>query len=160
MNTEDDKKIAIQNAPVIYRASEEYINPEFEGWEMRYYREFIDKSIKDKSDIERVVFNYVTGIQWVYDYYLDGSKDWLWRYEYSYAPLFKDIILYDRCLDIVIEEREGLSELESMEYVIPDIDKNLIPGREVCKNMLEEINIYKWGFCRYLWESHLLLDKL
>jgi len=159
LNTEDEKKIAIQNAPVIYRASEEYINPEFEGWEMRYYREFIDKSIKDKSDIEGVVFNYVTGIQWVYDYYLDGSKDWLWRYEYSYAPLFKDIILYDRCLDIVIESREGLSELESMEYVIPDRDKNLIPGREGDIYMLEESNIYKWGFCRYLWESHLLLDK-
>jgi 5'-3' exonuclease len=99
--------------------------------------------------------------------YLLGCKDWLWSYEYMYSPLLMDMLECIIIGGLLLEERGSVSEYESLCYVIPYKYKNLIPCNvksvksvKSVKDILmnEESNKEKWGFCRYLWESHIMFD--
>jgi 5'-3' exonuclease len=46
----------------------------------------------DKSIINKMVFDYIGGIEWCIGYYLDKCQSWTWGYNFMIAPLIKDIL--------------------------------------------------------------------
>lgn len=48
----------------------------------------------DKNIIRKMVQDYLNGIEWCIQYYLYGCDDWEWGYNFTIAPLIKDIVNY------------------------------------------------------------------
>jgi 5'-3' exonuclease len=64
--------------------------------ETEYYNYYlgINDSVIDKSIIKKMVKDYITGMEWCINYYLDDCKSWSWGYNFMIAPLIKDIVKY------------------------------------------------------------------
>ena len=120
-NTPEEREIAFQNAPMIYRGDEHYICPTEEGWEDRYYRiickpyskfavEATEGRLVGKSDTEvqtkpvehtpelinKMCASYLEMLEWVLSYYISGKCSLRKAYEYDDVPLMKDISRYER----------------------------------------------------------------
>ena len=48
----------------------------------------------DKSIIIKMVRDYIGGIEWCIQYYLDKCEDWAWGYNFMITPLIRDIVNY------------------------------------------------------------------
>jgi 5'-3' exonuclease len=62
---------------------------DIEGYRKDYYSQKLN--IEDEKDIEKVCHEYLKGMEWVINYYIEGVPDWKWRYPYHYAPFSFDI---------------------------------------------------------------------
>jgi 5'-3' exonuclease len=144
------KEERINNAPMIYREVEEYINPMEEKWEERYKEALLLG--EEMSD------NYVEGLEWVYGYYREECYDWGWKYKNDYPPLLKEL----SSLVKVKKERvvkEAVDVKVQMAYVLPVEYLNL-DEREREKSYYKFEGKFKWAFCRYFWEGHLVMDYM
>ena len=54
-----------------------------------YYAKKFPKGTTPKD----VCIAYLTGMQWVLNYYLNGIPSWTWCYPYSYGPFLSDLVL-------------------------------------------------------------------
>jgi len=73
----------------------------------------------DKSIIKKMVNDYITGITWCINYYLDDCKSWSWGYNFLVAPLIKDIIhFYPKKIEIENLNR-NLNPVEQLILAIP-----------------------------------------
>ena len=156
------------NKPVIDRTVEKYINPGDDCWEIRYYRELFDIEIND-SIKNKICINYLEGLEWNLKYYLNGCPDWRWTYKYNYPPLLSDLFNYVPFFngDILnINNNLPVNEYTQLSYVLPRNSLELLP-----KNIFEKIVLkyekcfklnydIKWSFCRYFWESHVVLPEI
>ena len=167
----------IQNVPVIFRQEEEYICPYESGWENRYYERLLEtKEIKERKEI---AINYLEGLEWVFQYYTSGCIHWKWKYRYNYPPLLSDILPYipkHNYYDFFYRKHNyhSYSPQVQMAYVLPRSQLHLLP--EKYRTFLLEKHTewypiafdrekrtgpkYQWAFCRYLWESHVLLPEI
>ena len=159
----NDPENILLNSPVIYRADEKYICPQQEGWQTRYYRRLLNI---EPHDIKSAAINYLEGLEWVFLYYTSDCPDWRWKYNYSYPPLFKDIIkeISIKTNYIKIKKPEPFTPIEQLMYVLPKTQLSLIPKeyQALVKYPIENgcDIIYQWAFCRYLWEAHpIITDK-
>ena len=52
-----------------------------------------DSNIINTEDIAQMVYHYLSGFAWVYNYYTKGNKktNQRWYYPYHYTPLIKDM---------------------------------------------------------------------
>ena len=48
----------------------------------------------DNKIIKKMVKDYITGLVWCLNYYLDECKSWSWGYNFMVGPLIQDIINY------------------------------------------------------------------
>jgi len=157
-NTEDERKLAIQNAPVIYRSTEKYIHPCNAGWEKRYYRVF-----NNNKEVDSICHNYLEGLEWTFMYYTSGCPCWEWKYHSDYPPLFSDLTKYMKKISqpyLRPTNSPPVTPFQQLSYVLPYHDLELLP-KELCDRLRNEYPEYypvdwrfKWGFCRYLWEAH------
>jgi 5'-3' exonuclease len=46
---------------------------------------------KGKKDLQKLLYRYLEGLQWVLFYYYRGSQHWRWYYPYHYAPMLSDL---------------------------------------------------------------------
>ena len=73
----------------------------------------------DKLIIKKMVNDYITGISWCINYYLDDCKSWSWGYNFLVAPLIKDIInFYPKKIEIENLNR-NLNPVEQLILAIP-----------------------------------------
>jgi len=157
----DQDDFVFQSVPVIYTPEEDYICPTSPGWERRYY-----KSLLRGSNPTDVVKNYIEGLDWVFRYYTDDCPDWRWKYNYDYPPLLKDLSNYFSSNKIVIYYNKINTPVDphvQLLYVLPRSAHNILPEKlrkdiEVDKKCNDMKNEYKWAFCRYFWEAHVILD--
>ena len=135
-----DKERVMNNAPLIYREVEEYINPMEAKWEERYYKALFGGDVC----IEKICGNYYEMLEWVYDYYTGECKDWRCKYNSESVVLLKD--LKEGVKIGVKKEREVLNVETQKKYVL------------VGENCLE-VEI-KWAYKRYLWEGQMVLSEM
>ena len=151
----------IEEMPRKFLVDEEYICPTEPGWETRYNRIALD------ADVATVTAEYIRGIQWVYEYYKYGCKNWRWRYRYRNAPLLKDIICQKWDTKTPEPKIPACKAASQLFYVLPENCYELLP--ESAKKMrrkhpeyfpkVENIQ-YKWMFCNYLWECPVVLPEI
>jgi len=86
----------------------------------------------------------------------------MWRYEYAYAPLMKDL---EKGKGKERNEKEEIKEKEQLLYVLPYENLNLLgeKGEEI-KEKYGELYPrhyeFKWCFSRYFWEAHPMLPEI
>ena len=138
-NIKFDLKNIEDNAPILLRGVEMYIQPRVLGWQQRYYESLFEPA----TNTHHVVANYLEGLQWVHAYYNFGCPDWKWHYRYNYPPLFHDLAKSFHVPKPMILGKPFTPQ-EQLAYVMP-------PNHQKW-----EIQ-YQWSFCRYLWEAHIIL---
>jgi 5'-3' exonuclease len=169
-NTVEEKENALLNTPIIYRADEKYICPKEKFWEERYYRCLLGIE-KTEESMKTVCVNYLEGLEWVFKYYTEGCPDWKWKYNYHYPPLFADLVKYIPKLGVDFinpsaEYNRPFSPQLQLAYVIPPPLHSLLLGEKnttILKKypqFYSESFEYKWAFCRYFWESHIVLPEI
>ena len=83
--SEEDK---FNNTPLLQRKTEYFINPSESGWEFRYYKSLFDFEI-DEDRKKQVCINYLSMLEWNFNYYKSDCIDWRYKYNYHYPPLLK-----------------------------------------------------------------------
>lgn len=170
VTTDEDKLKIFEALPIYEREDELYINPFKPHWENRYYINLLnitdDITNEKKKD---VCVNYLEGLEWVMKYYTSGCPDWRWKYKYSYPPLLKDLIKYIPTNDYSFFSQPIYNPVNSLTllcYVLPRSSLNLIPGELFDKLIKDHSSWYsdnwrfKWAFCRYFWESHVVMNDI
>jgi 5'-3' exonuclease len=144
-NTPEEKETSLLHAPIQLRGEELYISPRDVGWQMRYYKTLFHTKYPTRELIQRICYNYLQGLEWVFLYYTSGCPDWKWQYGYDYPPLFADLYAYlttDFHSNFTIGSPCTVEE--QMKYILPsNVDISSKP-------------IESWAFCKYLWEAHLI----
>jgi 5'-3' exonuclease len=160
--TPQDCDYVLQNVPVIYRAEELYIAPDQSGWQHRYY-----KSLLHNTPPETVCRNYLEGLAWVFQYYTQDCQNWRWKYQYHYPPLLQDLVKTAARIPstVVYESQPPFSPAAQLAYVTPmELHKQLVDATVVERlddALFRRPSIpYRWAFCRYFWESHVLLADI
>jgi 5'-3' exonuclease len=168
--TKEERMIAFDNIPVLYRDKEHYIRPGYPGWESRYYHVAFPENTNKKS----ICINYLEGLEWVFRYYTEGCPHWRWKYHYHYPPLFQDLIQYCPSNEtFLIDEHCGtntpLKPSTQLLYVIPkwNHSKLLSKKAQALTDKYSSFYIenpselkFEWMFCRYFWEAHTLLPEI
>jgi 5'-3' exonuclease len=156
------EKDVLENIPLLYRAEEMYIMPEEAGWESRYYKALFAGN-KNRTEIKDIVCNYIEGLAWVFQYYTDDCPDWRWKYHYAYPPLLQDIA--EHFQEPRFTYRGSFQPTTQLMYVLPKQLHCLLP--EGAQTRIQEYAEYypekpefKWAFCRYFWESHVILPEV
>ena len=161
VQTELDK---YNDLPSQSRDVEHFIDPYTKGWEFRYYKELFGINITHEKKRE-ICLNYLSGLQWVLEYYSKGCIDVNWKYNYHYPPLLKDLIKFVPAFKTSFFEEPNreivLHPLTQLSYVLPASAMPLLPQKLIKylrKNYpsLHETNCkFVWAFCKYIWESHV-----
>jgi len=165
--------------PCKERDLEVYIEPEYndnEGddkWINRYY-DTLFRFDYNEENIKEVCRNYLEGLEWCFAYYTTGCKDYKWRYNFHYPPLFKDLYTHTPMFecDILTNNAEytltdyktykkTVTPLSLLSYVIPQTAFHLLPknlsdsllSSYTFNYTLEHEIIYT--YCKYLWEGHV-----
>jgi 5'-3' exonuclease len=162
--TDQDRDNVLQNVPVIYRAEELYIAPDQAGWQQRYY-----KALLDHQEPDKVCQNYLDGLAWVFQYYTDDCRNWRWRYQYHYPPLLQDLVQASEVVTpLSLDVVPPFSPAVQLAYVTPrelhatllldQHDKAAAAAAAAADDeSLSRTGTFQWAFCRYFWESHILL---
>ena len=154
----------ISKIPMYNRSLEKYINPYEINWEKRYYN-----SLFDCKNIDYICKNYLEGLEWVFHYYNSGCIDWKWMYDFNYPPLLKDLVLFVPDMDIKIlktKQNTAVHPYVQLSYVLPQQCLGLLPTNLYIKLIKHKSNCYTnhfnfcWAFCKYFWESHIILPKI
>ena len=163
-----NKEEQLTNIPIQNREQEKYINIGEYGWEKRYYSTLFDIDIDDDRR-RQICINYIEGLEWTYNYYTDQCYDWRWIYNYHYPPLLVDLCRYIPYFETTFIEKKipcPISSYTQLAYVLPknalsiipnNLEKVLLENFEECYKMNCEL---EWAYCKYLWESHVLLPNI
>jgi 5'-3' exoribonuclease 1 len=167
-STPEDKFKRFESIPIHERELEKYINPFKEHWQERYYSALFDIEINDERR-KQICTNYLQGLEWTMKYYTSGCPDWRWSYNYSYPPLLCDLIHYVPYFEtefVPTKKANPVNAMVQLCYVLPRQSLHLLPEKiRICliekyshwyKNDCEFI----WAYCRYFWESHVLLPHI
>ena len=143
-STEEKRQL---NTPMLKREKEHFICPIKKGWQKRYYDTLLPVDPKIVSD------HYLKMFAWNMKYYTKGCTDWSYAYPYSYPPLLEDLAKYVKP-SVEFSCNKVLSEEELLSYVLPGPYHSFIPGKENKECTIPKL---EWSYCRYLWESHVVL---
>jgi 5'-3' exonuclease len=106
------------------------LNGELVDLRPKYYETYVKSNIS-KNEIDKLVFDYIIGIEWLYQYYITGKHlEWSgWQYNHTQPPLIDDIIDYlethEKCHEEVVRElssygENNMSPNEHYLYVTPN----------------------------------------
>ena len=167
INDESSRDFTIQSVPVIYNFKEKYINPESFGWETRYYKSLFSNG--EQYNVKPICINYLEGLEWVFKYYTDDCPDWKWSYKYNYPPLLKDLLKFiPNKFNTFIQPNNNkpFSPHLQLAYVLPIYNHHILPQYiqahiyENEKHYYPDECEFEWAYCKYFWESHVLLPEI
>ena len=101
---------------------------------------------RTSKNVEKISLNYLSGLEWVFKYYTNVCSDWKWKYNYNYPPLFVDLIKY-------IPEHD-------FDFITNINKKNSVILKEKYSHYFCENFDFQWAYCRYFWESHIILPEI
>jgi 5'-3' exonuclease len=161
-----ERDFIFQSIPIMYRHEEMYICPSEKHWETRYYQSLFCEKGHSTSDI---CVQYLEGLEWTFKYYTMNCPDWRWRYQSHYAPLLSDLCNYiPRTVHTFIQanQHRPYSPSTQLAYVLPRSQHGLLPSHiqdVLSKSYMDyypETYRFKWAFCRYFWEAHVVLPDI
>lgn len=164
-DTPDEKFELFNISPCYNRKSEKAINPYKMGWEKRYYENLFGSN----PNIREICINYMEGLEWTMEYYTSGCKNWRWTYQYKYPPLFSDLLKYMPVFDrefIQKEVKNPVKDITQLAYVLPKHSLYLLSSKiyktlmERCPHWYQDNYSFKWSYCKYFWESHVMLPDI
>lgn len=124
-----------------------YINNSrtIEELKFKYYGYFFKSYEHQNETIEDICRNYIDGLKWIYEYYINGCKNWSWYYPYNRSPfasdLYKFLEKYPNYLDnVIFKEDNPISINSQLLNIIPPLHKNILP-LDIQKLMLDSKNI-------------------
>lgn len=150
--TDQEKQDALDNIPLLFRAEEFYICPTIPEWQDRYYKSLFNEgnnegnnhSVKARTHSpKQICQTYLEGLAWTWNYYSADNRDWRWTYPHHYPPLFQDLRRFFQEPD-EFPKTEAYTPEEQLAHVMPK------PGTVITGSH------FRWAFCRYLWEAHLV----
>jgi 5'-3' exonuclease len=112
----DKNKIETQNGMRI----------KFDTYRKDYYAKVFRK-VPTKGDVKTLCKNYLEGMNWIINYYVEGCKDWEWHYKYYYAPFLCDLGANVPQKFNPIEENKPLNEHVQLMCILPPSSFNLLP---------------------------------
>ena len=176
---EKEQQDMTQSVPVVFRQEENYICPSENGWESRYYDRMFSPFFSESISIHflakkrEICTNYLEGLEWVLKYYVQGCPDWKWKYHYTYPPLLVDLypMIPKKHVYFPPEKQTKIKHIDpliQLACVLPKDQLHLLPEKyrrfllEKHPEWYPSISTIRiqWSFCRYLWESHLLLPEI
>ena len=168
--TKEEKELVLHNTPIIYRAEEKYICPTEKMWEERYYKILFDIE-RTEDNIKKISNNFLEGIEWVFKYYTHDCPDWKWKYHYNYPPLFIDMLKFipdveKDFISLKLKSNIPFTPQLQLSYVLPEVNHYLLNEKNkdyLKKNyscLFPEKIVYIWAFCRYFFESHIILPEI
>jgi 5'-3' exonuclease len=150
------------NAPLLFRQKEHYINPVEHGWQQRYYKALFECGSDDAQLHAKVSYNYLEGLEWVFRYYTDKCVNWHWKYEYHYPPLLEDLA-HAVGKPVCVDAKNGpLHPHTQLCFVLPPkYLRDILPAFPIEKyaKYYDSEYEFEWAFCRYFWEAHLVLEE-
>lgn len=93
-----------------------------------YRDEYYQEKLPD-VDIKELCHHYLDGMQWVFDYYLDGVPNWSWYFDYHYAPFAHTLARHVK--DYQFKRYEPSSPTEpflQLLTVLPPLSARLLPA--------------------------------
>lgn len=179
--TAEQKLMMFENIPLYDRELEKYISPNKDGWQQRYYDSLFENyDIKNDEEFKKnLCVNFLQGLEWTMKYYTQGCADWRWKYNYEYPPLLQDLIHFTPYFNVEFfgetntntntntnSKSKALHPYVQLCYVLPKKSLYLLPTN-IYKEIMEkypewytEDNLFKWAFCKYFWESHVVLPEI
>jgi 5'-3' exonuclease len=166
-STLEDIQYKFLNLPTIDRSVEEYINPNEDKWQERYYKALFDIEITEPLR-KKICINFLEALEWTFKYYTIGCCDWRWKYNYDYPPLLEDLYKYIPYFDnefITNKDINPISPIVQLCYVLP-IESHKYLSKDVRLLLSEKREWYtndfnfKWAFCKYFWEAHVELPHI
>lgn len=105
-----------------------------EDWKERYYK-YIGSEENREEYINKLSENYLQGIIWTANYYMDKCIDWRWQFNFTHPPLMMDFYKYleNNFLDeknfnkIEFLNRESLPIFVQLTSVLPPKFNYLLP---------------------------------
>jgi hypothetical protein len=93
--------------------------------------------------------------------------DWRWRYKYHYPPLIADLVKFMPYFNTdfftaAAAAAEPLTQQEQLYMVLPPKFHFLMenpPPPPPTAVVGEETPTYIWAYCRYFWESHIVIEE-
>ena len=167
--TLEEKIDKFTNIPTQSRNIEHFINPNENGWRWRYYKSIFNIDInsdvnRDDIWLKQLSINFLETLEWTYTYYTNGCTDWHFCYNYSYPPLFQDLVNFIPYFDNEILDKKTNPPLNintTLAYVLPKNSLHLLKS-DIAKKLLTDFSEYyrddyefNWAFCRYFWECHV-----
>jgi len=166
--TSEDKYNQFISIPLYDRSIEKKINPFKPNWQEKYYDNLFNIKVND-ANIEAICTNYLEGLEWTMKYYTSGCPDWRWCYNYSYPPLFSDLIHHIPNMEkefVITKPENSVTELVQLCYVLPKQSLQLLPPK-LYKNLIQTHSAWYssectfiWAYCRYFWEAHVNLPHI
>lgn len=76
---------------------------------------------------EKMVRDYMEGIDWVFKYYTNGCPSFRWFYKYHYAPLMVDFQKYFKSYRFIYQSTEPHSQFQQLLSILPKRSRQLLP---------------------------------
>jgi 5'-3' exonuclease len=168
ISTCETKYEKFQDIPCFERTVEKHINPNKDHWRHRYYTSLFHCEPSEQR-IRQICTNYLEGLEWTYKYYNSDCPDWRWKYQYNYPPLLIDLVKHIPYFDtdfIKPNTHEPVEQKVQLCYVLPRHNLSLLPYK-LYSHLLTNYSQYypenadfEWSYCRYFWESHVILPEI
>ncbi len=107
------------------------------GSDREYYSHYlgIDCLDIDRSIISKMVKDYITGIVWCVNYYLDECKSWTLGYNFMVGPLIQDIIKYYPNTISYKKTKRSLNPVEQLILAIPPETYSYVIESDIIKSL-------------------------
>jgi 5'-3' exonuclease len=94
-----------------------------------YKKDYYTQKLTGEEGSRDVCLHYISGLNWVINYYKIGIPSWNWYYPFFYGPFLSDMHKY------VMEWKytppkndESLNNIEQLMCVMPKVSHNLLPS--------------------------------
>ena len=140
--------------------------PNMNKWRDDYYKYYEGKL--DTCDINEMCNSWVNMINWNFDYYFNGCRDYHYYYPYNCSPTLIDIVRFLKNKDVTIEicDNPPLNTDEQLSLILPLTSHNFINIKyreliynELCDFYPTNFKVLMWGKT-YYHECIPILPKL
>ena len=95
----------------------------------------------NKNIIKKMVDDYLNGIGWCVQYYLDKCEDWEWGYSFMIAPLIKDIVNYYPSEITYSKNPRILNPVEQLILAIPPQTYKYVISNDLVEKLKSNLKI-------------------